>query len=678
MASPSSDTTSARLPLTAIVLLAAIWFSHWLPFIFPSARLWGINHLLFLPLWARIGYAVGGGVLLSFFLPSLRKIYTTIYGRLADSVFKGQAPIRWAIIALASVALFWLLKPSVFFLGDSYSVAANIGNDIPVIYKWSEIGAIFTAGTLAHLFPHSSFETGRLVYAIISVMAGGFSVYLMFALANLLGESNRQRLFIWSVMVLAGWMVLFFGYTENYPILWPFFLAFVYTSVKYLKGKGRLIGPVLFLMLSLVMHLQVLFFLASFLIILFARGKGARFYYQNKAAVWGGILIIAGAAIFSAIKIFTNSLEFQLSLIPLFTPRPPVFDYRLFSLAHAMDIANQLLLISPLLPVLIAAAWMGWKSLLASKIDYFFGLLTIGGIAFLFIIDPKLGMGRDWDLFALAFLAPTIWMLARAVDRIPESWYGMISVSALILVLPFTITQLKTQPALDNYTYLLGLDISRARTGLILLMDYYRDNNRAASADSLDLVLKRSFPEYTLVPMAYSYMEAGNVREASRIADSLSKINPYSNEVLNLRGNLYLSTGQYDKAISDFKIAAALGRYDAKMLAALASAYNFERNFAKALDILRDAQKRNPDSFDVNETFATSYFGMGGYDSALAYSQKCIQLDANAANAYMMAGFCAYRMRRNDLARQYLETFLDKDPQSALRDHVEKTLSSLR
>ena len=101
-------------------------------------------------------------------------------------------------------------------------------------------------------------------------------------------------------------------------------------------------------------------------------------------------------------------------IIPLFKGHPMTPGYWLFSPAHLLDIVNEFLLVTPLLPVLTILGWKSPKAIIDDGTSLFFGVLGLGGLIFMFIIDPKLGMARDWDLFALVAF-PWLLLFARNV-----------------------------------------------------------------------------------------------------------------------------------------------------------------------------------------------------------------------------------------------------------------------
>lgn len=674
-----TDTITPGLWIT-VVFAILLWLLHLLPFLMPNARLWGISHLLFVPPVYRYIFIFGGLLSLTLLLPPLRETGGKIYAAVAGMLFEKSNRIKWSAVAIAALVIFWLGRLPIFLMGDSYSIIENIGNDLPVIFKWSEIGAIYLADSVAQILPIKGSKLGEYAYGIISVVSGAATVYLFCALAFELSNRAAGRMLIFCLSIFAGWMVLFFGYTENYPVLWPFMTAYIYFGVRYLNHKGNLIPPTLMLLLALILHMQVIFFLISYPVLVAARGRGAQLYHRFKKRLWGAAALAAIAAAVIFVQKYQSSLELRLYIIPFLKGRPSYPDYYLFSTAHLLDIVNQLLLLAPLLPLLIVLGRRGWRSLYKDKINVFLMLLSLGGFCFLFILDPKLGMARDWDLFALCGLPPMLLFARNAVNmaKTLSAVYPALVLISLVMVMPYVATNLNRQPAVDYYKYALNLDLPRSRTGLVILRRMALAENDTLQADSIGEVIKASFPAARLAQLAHNLADRGRYEEAMVLADSMAMFDPNSVELYNLRGLVNLKLGRYASAVQDLEIAARMGRYDARALASLASAYNHLMKYDLMLETLRKGQKRDPNLGEINQGLMAAFYMTERYDSALAYAEIVIKKWAMYENAYFVAGRSAYELGMMTEAAGYLEKFVELAPDGPARTRAMEYLDKLR
>jgi tetratricopeptide (TPR) repeat protein len=676
----AKDQANSRTQAIAFGITFFIWLVHFLPFVFPQARLWGISHLRFLPTPYVVVYAIGGAAVMLLFLPKIRNRALHIYSSIANLLFEREFPFRWLALGGLALIVFWLARLPIYLLGDSYAAIENIGNDLPVIFKWTEVGAIYLAYGVSRILPMAGSDLGQFSYNLISVLSGGATIFILCALAYELGRDPVGRLFFFSLAVFTGWLVLFLGYTENYPVLWPFISAYIYFSVRYIQRKGSLLWPTLMLVLAIVLHLVVLFFLISYPILLIARGKTARIYHSYRPI----ILVVAGLLAVSAMvimyQLYTKSLEMRLFLLPVLEGRSAMPDYTVFSPTHVLDIVNQFILLVPLLPALIVLGWRGWRYFVQDRLNLFLSLISVGGLFLVFLIDPKLGMGRDWDLFAIIGLGPLV-LFAKSIieSRLQyRALYPALTLSALLFAAPFVATNLSAAPSLDNYKYLLSLDLPKSRAGISILRTHYREQGDTAAVDSLSRVMVQSFPAVHLAPKAFNLAEQGKFAEAMILADSLAKIDPHSVETYNLRGTIYLLQGRYGLAVKNLTVAAELGRYDGRILSSLASAYNRLGQYDRMLETLRKGQQRNPDAFEIKEGLMTAYLALEKYDSAYVYASEVIAVNPDYPNAYFAAGKAAAKLGRKDEGLASLQKALELSDNEMIKKKAQDAIAEFK
>lgn len=676
MSAEGNNTAYTHDQLGVIGAFVAVWLLPAVALTIPEGRIWGIGFLQFLPLWFRIGYFAAGAVLLALFFKPLQGLAAEMFETAGRSLFNRPSIVKWSICSLAALFIFWLFRVPVVLLGDGQSVAGNIGSDV-VLFKWTERGATYVAYLVSRLLPYSGVELGQSAYRIVSVLAGGATIFLFLAIAFELGREYAERLFLFIILVFGGWLLLFFGYVENYPILWPFIAAYILSAIRFLNNKGSLVPAILLLLVAIGLHIQMLFFAISLLPLLTARGWTGNFYRTHRTMVniVLGLIIAAGGGLF--VWLYHVSIPFYLIFIPFAQGRAPNLHYTLFSPAHLMDIVNLLLMVTPLLPVLAIAAIRSKTITTLDTIDRFLLAFSVGGLAFLILIEPRLGMGRDWDLFALTGMGPLLICARRATRSGITRLYPVLSVAAMVLLLPFLAVNLTFQPSLDRYKALLRLDITRSRTGLIILRDIYKQARDTAAADSLEQVLKAHFPAYARVPEGYRMIEKRQFGPALALADSLLALDPYSAELYLLRSTVYLRQGSNQLAVDDAEKAFRLGNDDYRVLLALAAAYQAIGRYAEMKQKFQQARERNPNALLALEAYASEYITERRFDSAYLYGKKMIQLDSTYANGYVAAGYAAYMLGDSSTARNYLRRCLDLNPGEPTKTTALKILDRL-
>jgi tetratricopeptide (TPR) repeat protein len=656
-----------------------LWLLHFLPFLMPQARLWGCNHLVFLPPVFTYSYLSAGIFVLLIFIRPLANYCEKIHDTLAEYLFGDKPWFRWLIFSAGMMILFWLLRMPVNLLGDGYSVINNIGNDLPVQFKWSEAGAIRLVYWVSQLLPLEGLEKGRYAYAIVSVLSGAITIYFFFLLAYELFEGAKERLLLFCLLLFSGWSLLFFGYSESYPVLWPFLTGYIFFSVSYLKGKGDLIIPALLAIIALLLHLQVVFYLVSFPILMLSKGKGLEIYRKYKNVLW----LIAAGIVIAGIVVFVRkyqAIEFQQHFLPLLNGRPATPGYAVISVIHLMDILNEFILLIPIFPILIILGWRRWRTTLQDPINRFLLSFTSGGLVFLVIIDPTLGLGRDWDLFAIACLGPLLLLMRwgfAAGGKAIRSAPALVGLS-LILVMPFFAANLQYQPHIDYVKWQLNLDKSRSKTGLVLLRGYYQDIGDASRADSLSQALNLNFPQVRLADEAKDLLLMNHNQEAFTLADEVCRAEPFSYEGYMLRGVASLQSGNLARAIIDLEQAVAFARWNSYAFLSLAQAYQAAGRNDKALAALRRVQELNPTLPSMYEGFVMTYNAMDRYDSSYSYARRLMISDPGNLSAYLFAGSAAFRLGDRINAKIYLTRYLEMNPPEAGRQTAMEILKQLQ
>lgn len=671
--------TPNRLP--AIVIAGLVWLLAFLPLLFPDLRLWGFNHLLFLPAWHLIIYTVLGLIALAILAWPDRNLYSGPFNSAAVYLMDKPSHLKWLILALITLPIFWIFRMPTHFLGDGYEVIGNVSGKGVVIYKWAETGAVWLVHQVAGFIPLAGREKGEYAYAIVSAISGTASIFIFFALAYELGKQAVERLFIALLLTFSGWILLFFGYTENYPILWPVIAGYILFSVRFINEKNTILLPTIFMAAAIGLHLQSLFFMVSYPMLLLSRGRGLKFYRRHRRMFFlsGLSAVIVAGAIF--VIWYRQSLSFQLHFLPFFEGRPAIPDYALISINHLIDIFNELILLTPLFPVLLVLSWDWWRRGKKDKTGWFLLWLSAGGLVFLFMLDPKLGMARDWDLFALAGLGPLL-VLTSGLSGLDDGRRkngircGLVILSA-VLIYPFVITNLSYDPSLKYFSWILRNDAYRSQPGIVQLRNFHNKNGDSAVADSLNRELHRLFPRAGQIQRAHDFIRTGRTGECMAIVNQLLKDNPYLGEGYYLRGLVYLNTGQYDRAIEDFDLVRDLSPYDHLVYVNLSIANQETGRLELAMENLRKAQSLQPDDVYVLQACAMMFLNREVADSALSYADRLLVIDSLNPTGLLVAGVSNFKLGRREPAQKYLTRYLTIIPPGGERERIENMLRQL-
>lgn len=658
--------------LSVIALLVLLlFFSRFIFLLSPNIRAWGIDHLQFLSQSYMIIYGCCFLILSMLLFPKTNSLAIRIFEH-SSNIFGGKTYLKWAIISLVSIPIFWFFRMPTNFLGDGYSIINNIGNELPVIYKWADIGAIAIADFINNLLPYSGLQSATYTHAIMSVVSGSISIFFFCGIAYQLSESKIYSLFVLSILIFSGWSLLFFGYVENYPLLWAFITGYIYFAIKYLNKKCGIVWPLLLLGLSHIIHLQSIFFAISFPMLLISRNPFKGVYQKYKKV----ILFIMTIFIFSGIAIFLykcyQSLAFQAHFLPLLEGKPPADNYALISIPHIIDIINEYSLLIPIWPILLYLSIRNFKSAKTDSIWRFLASFSIGGLTLISILDPRLGMGRDWDLFALCGLGPSLLML-KTIDlsRISfKRYYPILALFSMFLVTPYFIVNLKYQPSIEYFNSLMELDREKSKSGMATLRDYYFRLGNKEIADSINLKMLRYFQNLTLVEYGQQLIDSGKIEQAKYIAGQMLQNEPYSSEGYALRGVAYLKAHDFENALHDFNMALQLEPYNPGNHLNLGTLCYYRKKYSEMFKHCRASLALNPSLPNVDWYMGSGFYALQQYDSGLIYFEKVLRRNPELFKCYKIAGYCAYYVRNKAKTNKYLDYYLERNPNDPDKDII--------
>jgi tetratricopeptide (TPR) repeat protein len=243
-------------------------------------------------------------------------------------------------------------------------------------------------------------ETAVLrAYQACSYFAGAIFLAVIY-----LHFREKSRVFVAaSIAASFGVMLFFFGYVESYT--YRFLLMFIYALLATRDWQARRVsrGTVLSLTLSIGFHLSSMVMIPSFLFLVWNK-------YRS-----GAVMVTAAiaSAVIAAAAVAELFFFAPVRLLQVVVPLAATSDnpYYLFSGDHLLDFLNALLLSSPLFALLAFATtenrrgYCIWAALIAGP-----------ALVFAFLVDPKIGAFRDWDLLSIAAAPIMVLLIFRLAD----------------------------------------------------------------------------------------------------------------------------------------------------------------------------------------------------------------------------------------------------------------------
>ncbi len=358
---------------------------------------------------------------------------------------------RLAATALALV-LFYAFRIQHLRWGDAYLLVKAIPHpEAQLTYVWqAPLDVWVHAKAWAAANRLFGWPDPIPVYWLISAIVGAVFVWALLGFAKWLGNNRVERALLIGLVLSLGVMELFFGYIENYTIMTLGVLLYLWSALRSLNGEGSLTWTAAILALTHAFHPSTIILAPSLVYLAWTTSRpengpltqvgSLRYTHAHGRASFGRNLVriaipyaLVVAGVVALMSAGSHGLAALMGadfpgggdrrwFVPLFETTTRWEHYTMFSLGHLVDIANEQLLVAPVvLPSLILVAAFAWRRLPVR--DPAFRFLAFVAACYLLLIltwNPDYGGQRDWDLFAPAALPLTV-LLAYVLPRaLPE------------------------------------------------------------------------------------------------------------------------------------------------------------------------------------------------------------------------------------------------------------------
>jgi Flp pilus assembly protein TadD len=649
--SSTPDSTS-KLNLFIAILCGLLILAHFLSSFFPKSRLWGINHLVYFPMWIRIIITFFG---LSVLVPWVNQKVSLFLITLLDFAkknFSARKYLWYSVFALISMLLFYFLRDRTHFLGDGAQLISLLDSG-KLHIKWTE-----PLEVLVHLYLYRFLNlflkvNAETVYASISIFSGTVFVYLLFFFSELLSKDEEEGLLAFFVLGTMGAIQLFLGYAEHYSLLYLFVFSYLYFSLRFLKNKTGLLPVLLTFLLSVFLHLSAFYLFPSLLFLLWTgfefRDKKKRNYFRWLIS----ILSLAGVSGF-AIFYLKNKWMLGQVFVPLYPGNYYAPDYTMFSFSHFVDLFSLYLLVSPVGLVLILTFPFIWirknKETCSSKNKFilFLVLVSLFQLGYNFILNPGLGMARDWDLFsatALGYTVPGIYLLFKMIKEKAILKYISTALifTSLLSTLPWILVNHNPQLSIKRFENLLDLDLKKSRNGRYVLAQYYSARGMKKEKDKVSDEFNGKLPEVNLTDIGLRYYNSGKIDSATELLQRVILLEPGFPEAHNFLGLAYYYSGKISEAEDEYKTAIKLRPDYAKSYVNLGHLYASRNQAEEAIKAYEKAVKLKTEVPEVYNNLASFYLAKDKVSEARNYMKKAIALRPDSFNFHRNLGLILFK-----------------------------------
>jgi len=274
-------------------------------------------------------------------------------------------------------------------------------------------------------------------------------------------------------------------------------------------------------------------------------------------------------------------------------------------------------------------------------------LLTFGTA---FVFDPKIGMARDWDLYAftglpLGLLLPDK-LLTTSLGRGRSAVIMFGAAGLAVLAVRVAVLTTPTAAIEQNLSFLY-LDPIRNHNDWGILIKYHLARGDTTAAEALDSERESLLPEERRLAIAMRAMKEQDLNLALQMCGMASRRYRGMPAYHAIYGASLLHANRLDQALEELTLARALNPYNPAVLVNLGVVYVLRGDVGEAERLCRQALEMSPNS-------GPAIFGMAMVQCQLGVTDSLPQLLERGVQANVVRHDCFTRNLRAALQkRQY-------------------------
>ena len=633
------------LSFSVLIILLHLWGA-----LDPSHYNWGVHFFAFYNLPVSLGA----------FLIALAVLITPVREALAKTIdgFLNLLSSTPAIVKVA-LGLFTVLSLTVLFpsrgllLGDSKLIllttthlpasgelSANYRNQPLVVLALRSIESVLNV-----------FGTPELqdVYVTLDVIATVLFFVIAILFTRTLHISPLGKFLAGLFLLAGGGSQFFFGYIENYSLLYVSIAAYILTGWMSLQKQIHPLIPLICFALCAGLHLGALVVLPSVFVLLYF------FWREHKpiAIIISIGIVLTSVAVFSAsqysLQRFVERMNaaIQYDFLPLFTP-PQGFPYAMVSWLHILDWLNANLLIVPfgLVPSILLLIANRKAINITSPGVMFFLSAALCGLLFTFVIHPALGMFRDWDLLASFFVPLMFFTVYIFFQTLQSSNNKNFILAIVILSILHTASWVGVNANNERHLQRSEVVTNPSFLGTFAQILYY---DRLAN-----IYWERK--DYTRVKLWYERyfaLDSTNPRIVGNLSDAYRRLGEKENsfQMLILAASLnsrdpgvysnlgveYFVRGDTTNAITMSEQSLLLNAHQPHVHANLGTYYAMKKNFIAAIDHFKKAIEQGMKDPFLHKMIGDAYMLMAHDSDALAYYKTYLRMNPRDEQIQLIA-----------------------------------------
>ena len=483
----SSDTGRAGPPNLGVAIwtcTGALVALRAISVLLPPGLFWGLNVVRYLDPWS--GWGLWGLGALSL-IPMLARPISL--ERVGDFVVDSR---RAPWIVGGGAALLALVMPDrTWFVGDFLQRLGNVESNFFGSNYWGALPLdTFLHFILLRPIGFGSQEAANTALRLLGAVEAGILGAMSVAFCRVVKLHGSGAVVATTTVIFGGYLTMFTGLGKPASEMCLVVLGLGITGLQAVRGRGSLLPLGLTTATGFLLHRSSVAFIPWLLVVVRAawRARGS-FGWRDWVAI--AVALAAAAVTFPYIVSFALRYDVSHHILTAATQRRGLLPFA-FSGEHLQGLANLLTVLSPLWVLGVMALIMRAPALRNSE-GRTLGLLALSFLPLMLFIQPQHGLFRDWDVFAPAGMALSMWT-ACALQAPPERgtwrWLALpLALGAMIPSLQWLLLNREPSAGLARVrTYLLTdqgpSDLERALTWDFLTARYLRLSLWKEAADA--------------------------------------------------------------------------------------------------------------------------------------------------------------------------------------------------
>src|SRR3990172_7772319 len=403
----TTNSNAKRVSLIIWGIYIALFTLYLTGYFFPGSRNWGFHFLGFLPIPWFFLYIVWMGLSVVLILAGhaeklVGRLTTMMHRR--PTVFLSRTIIGYLILAFS-------LRVEAPLLGDSFTFIKNYTDFYTgqsPLEPWHEPFAIYFFYLVLEIIGHATISEIMRTFFVVDLALGVIFLIITFQICRQIIGDPTDRMLVFLFLIFLPYINFFFGYVEIYALTLTLLSLYVYLGVLVVNKKLPFALFCLYgTIITFVNYLNGLLWIATgYLALLEFRQGGGKSVVRGFSLSALMALAVLGVVNFDLSRLIDQSpISHFLSLttdISEYNKYSQAFT--LFSVGHAVELANYILLMCPFAFMLIITSLACQPRLaIANPLNTFLGLITISYIGLLGVVKIQQGMANDWDVLASYF-----------------------------------------------------------------------------------------------------------------------------------------------------------------------------------------------------------------------------------------------------------------------------------